>query len=539
MSHEKGILVLAVIVGIAMGPAIVLGTPAPVIEGRPGLFVTAPSPTLAPGQTTELRLQVSNEGTLESGSPDQRAAVVTARDVKVEANAPEAPFEIESGTISLGSVGEQKPRDVNLAVTVPDDAEPGTYDVEVDVSYSYSAMYWGTQYKRDTVDLSRTISETIEVEIEDTARFELSDVSTDALVGSDGTMRATLENVGSERADDVRLTLESPGRAVTFGGANVEQSYVGSLDPGESTVIPYDIVVDPDASGRPYSIDGTVSYANADGLQRNDPDLATSVGPMGEQAFRLVNASGDLRAGTERPFSITVRNEGPQAVTDPVVRLGVDNPNVYLDSPAQALDTLEVNETATITYAIDVSASLEESRQGATVSIAYNDRDGDRRQSDPMTTAVSIGSERDHFDVSVQNGSVVAGETETVELVVTNAGERVISEIQLKAYLEDPLDSEDDETMISSLDPGETETVRFDVSVASSAPAKTYALSTDFYYQTHDGDAELSRRYAVPVEVEQPPGTDRPLGLIGSAIVVIGALVVMVLKRDRIRDLIR
>jgi hypothetical protein len=506
------------------------------IRGEPDLSVTAPATTLAPGQTTELTLQVTNDGELDWGSPDQRAAVVTARDVKVEPSADDAAFDVDSNVIALGAVGEERPRDVNVAVTVPDDAEPGTYDLEVDVSYSHVSQYWTSGTTQYSQDHSHTIEETIEIDVEDTARFELSNVTTDAQIGNDGEFNATLENVGSERAEDVRLVLESSSSAIAFGGTPATELYVGSLDPGETAQVRTDVSVIPGASVRDYSIGGSVTYADADGFQRKDPDLAVGVRPISEQTFSIENTSGDLRAGEERQISVTIRNDGPRAVTDPVVAVGFENPNVYLDSPQQAIENLDGNETATLTYAVDVSAVVQESQQGVTVTVAYTDSDGDRRRSDAMATDAHIDPERDQFDVAVVNGSITAGSTDTVELNVTNRGDRPLSEIEVKAYLDDPLDSNDDAAMIDSLEPGESSTISFDVSAAGSAPSKTYALSTDFHYERPDGDAELSRTYAIPIHVQPQQETELPLELIGVA----GALLVLIVllwQRDRIREL--
>ena len=507
------------------------------IRGEPDLSVTAPAPTLAPGQTTELTLQVTNDGELDWGSPDQREAVVTARDVKVEASAEDAAFDVDSDVIALGAVGEERPRDVNVAVTVPEDADPGTYDLEVEISYSHVSQYWTSGTTQYSQEHSHTTEETIEIVVEDTARFDLTNVTTDAQVGNDGEFNGTLENVGSERAEDVRLVLESSSSAIAFGGTPAAQLFVGSLEPGETAQVRTDISVTPGASVREYSIGGSVKYADTDGFQRQDPDLPVGLRPVSEQTFSIENTSGDLRAGEERQISVTVRNDGPRAVTDPVVAVGFENPNVYLDSPQQAIDNLDGNETATITYDVDVSAALQESQQGATVTVAYTDSDGDRKKSDTMATDVHIAPERDQFDVTVVNGSITAGSTETVELTVTNRGDRPLSEIEVKAYLDDPLGSDDDAAMIDSLEPGESSTISFDVSAAGSAPPKTYALSTDFHYERPEGDAQLSRTYAVPVDVQPQPETELPIELIGAAGAMLLVLIVLLWQRDRLEAL--
>ena len=533
MSRLSGILVITVILSMAIGPGIALGADAGSIRGEPDLTVTAPSPTVAPGQLSDLTLQVRNEGDLRWGSPDQRSAVLTAQDVTVEATAEDAPFEIESDVLALGAVSESTPREANIPITVPDDAEPGTYDVDVEMEYSYTSQYWfdGSLWRNQ--DQTHTVEETIEVDIEDTARFELTNVTTDAQIGNDGTLNGTLKNVGSESAEDTRLALESSSPAVAFGESPATEIFVGSLEPGESTQVKTDVAVKPDGSVREYSIGGSVKYADADGLTRQDTDLSVGLRPVAEQSFSVLSSSSSLRAGEEREFSITIHNDGPRTVSDPVVALGFENPNVYLNSPQQAIDDLGPNETATVNYDVDVSAAVQESQQAATVRVTYSDKDDDRRKINAMPATARVGPERDQFEVDVVNGSVTAGATDSVKLKLTNKGDRSVSEIEAKAYLDDPLDSNDDEAMIGVLEAGESATVSFDVTAAGSAPTKSYALSTDFHYVDHDGDAELSRSYAVPVDVEPAPETDRTIWFVVGGVVLVFVVVGILWQRGR------
>ncbi|MDR5656443.1 COG1361 S-layer family protein [Halodesulfurarchaeum sp. HSR-GB] len=528
MSRLAALLALTVVLSIAVGPGLALGADTGSIRGEPDLSVSAPAPTLAPGQATELTLQVRNDGDLQWGGPDQRAAVLTARDVTVEATADDAPFDIESEVFALGSVSEERPREVQVAVTVPEDAEPGAYDLEVELDYSHVAQYWSSNTTQYSQDHSHTVEETIEVTVEETARFELTNVTTDAQVGADGTLTGTLTNVGSEQATDTRLALESTSPGASFVSGTGAETYVGTLDPGASKTVTYDLTVNPETTVREYAVDGTVRYTDSDGLVRADPDLSAGFSPVPEQSFSVVNATGDLQAGDERSYVVEIRNDGPRTVREPVVKLDFENPNVYLDSPQQAVEALKPGETATVSYAVDVSDSVSESHQGVTLNVAYTDVRGDRQGSDPMPATATIAAERDQFEVTVQNATVEAGSTETVEVTVHNAGDRPVSEIEAKAYLDPPLDSTDDEAMIPHLEPGESETISYAVSAADSAPAKTFGLATDFQYLTQDGDTELSRTHVVGVTVTAAPDGNLPDwllgGLAGLGVILVGAV---------------
>ncbi|ESS04157.1 MAG: hypothetical protein A07HR67_01144 [uncultured archaeon A07HR67] len=102
-----------------------------VVRGRPDLSVMLPDSTVTPGRTNELTLQVANDGTLNFGSAQNRQIVTTARNVRVEADAGGTPMTVETGQMGIGSVTEDQPREFSVAVDVPDDIQPGTYELDV------------------------------------------------------------------------------------------------------------------------------------------------------------------------------------------------------------------------------------------------------------------------------------------------------------------------------------------------------------------------------------------------------------------------
>lgn len=164
---------------------------APQAGGQPDIDVHAPNPTLTPGQTNEVTLQISNDGELDYGSPELREAVTTARNVRVEADADGTPLTVESGQTAIGAVTENRPGEVPIAVSVPDDVEEGTYSVDVRVRYSHT-------YRTGSVVQERSRTETVDVdlEVDSDARFAVVNTTTDARIGDTGTLEVEIENVG-------------------------------------------------------------------------------------------------------------------------------------------------------------------------------------------------------------------------------------------------------------------------------------------------------------------------------------------------------
>jgi hypothetical protein len=116
---------------------------------------------------------------------------------------------------------------------------------------------------------------------------------------------------------------------------------------------------------------------------------------------------------------------------------------------------------------------------------------------------------------------------------VTNTGDEPLSEVSVKTYFTDPLDSGDDEAFVPALDPGESATVEVAASAGGDALTKQYPVSVDVQYTTPDGDTELSNTHRVAVDVVEASGRGDGLpvslpvvgGLALAAVAAVGVVV--------------
>jgi len=87
-------------------------------------------------------------------------------------------------------------------------------------------------------------------------------------------------------------------------------------------------------------------------------------------------------------------------------------------------------------------------------------------------------------------------------------------------FTDSPLGSDDDEAFVSSLEPGESETLVFDLSADSGATAKSYSFSMDFRYDDERGDTKISETYRIPVQVTENEEDSNVVVLLAAALVV-------------------
>ena len=483
-----------------------------VVRGRPDLEVMLPDSTVTPGQTNELTLQIANDGTLNFGSAANRQIVTTARNVRVEADADGTPLTVDTDMQGIGSVTTDQPREFQVAVDVPESVEAGTYDLDVEVRYSYRSFQGGEPIGSSANERTRTITETVEVEVKDEARFDIVEAQTDAQVGDSGTLEAVIENTGSEPAIDADVTLEAAGD-LRFSGAQTSTTRISRLEPGERATVAYDVTVAPDSAVRQYSLGGQVEFEDPEGITRVDEAISLGVTPQPEQTFRIESGETTLRVGEDGDLRGTVSNEGPAPARNVVVVYESQSPNVIPIETEVAVGSLETGESAEFTLPVEIGGEAKPVDRVADVAVRYRNDENELRRYEDVEIAYEVGEERDDFGVEVVDREVTAGSTTTFDIVVTNNLDEPVSDIEARLFADSPLDSPEDEGFAESLAPGESTNMTFTLSAEGGATAKTYPVSMDFRYDDGDGDSTLSDTTRVAVRVVQSEG-GFPFGIV-------------------------
>jgi hypothetical protein len=501
------------------------------VIGRPDIEVYTSTTEVEPGTRTELELVLSNDGRLQRGGPaEYEDRVVTARGLSVEVEDGATPFEVNTGRVAVGDVPRGTTAADPISLTIPEDVDPGRYRVPVEISYGYTiSVEYDAVGSPEYNDASRTETQSVTLRVPDQAQFEVVGVETTSQIGDTGTVSVDLANTGTRAARDASVVLSSPTDELAFGSGSASSTgYVGSWEPGTETTIDYTVTFDDDAALRNYSLTATVEYEDTDGIARTSNSLAVGLRPQREQTFGLRDVAATLRVGEEGTFRGTVVNRGPDVARQPVVVFQSSDPNVNVETDEYAVETLRPDEAGEFAFDVTISDGASPSTQQFNVSVRYRNERGDLRRSDTLERRVVVEPQRDRFRVRAVNRTVVAGQTTTLELEVTNMGEKPLRDVEAKAFVQDPLSSDDDEGIVGSLAPGETTTIVVGLRAGGNALEKSYPVSVDFQYELPDGDTEVSRTYRVPVGVER---TERrrlpflPIAIGGLAVMGVGLFV--------------
>ena len=504
---------------VAAGEALTPQQSGGLIRGSPDLAVSTSDPTLSPGRTNTVPLQVTNDGDLDLGTSEARAVVTTARNVRVEADAEETPLTVETGTLAIGSVTEDRPGEAPIAVSVPEDVEEGTYTIDVEVDYSYTYQQSGGV----TIDRSRTLSTEVDVEVDGDARFEIVNATTDATVGDEGTLEAEVRNVGADAARDLTVSMESSSPQVGFGGESTDTASIDELAPNETRTVRYDVGFTSSASVREYVLNGTVAFETPEGYQRADRRPSVGVTPGPEQRFGVGDVESDLYVGEQGTVSGTVTNEGPNEARGVVVRFADRSQNVVPRESAVAVGTLAAGESGSFRFPLEINGEAKPIDRSSDLVVEYRNDENEQRAYEDAELRYSVEPQRDGFRLEVEDREVEAGGSVEMDVEVTNNLDETVTDVEARLFADDPLDSDDDEAFAASLEPGESTTMTFALSAESSGVAKTYPVSFDFRYDDADGNSQLSDTTRVPVTVVEAEETS-PLSGVGTVPLVLGVL---------------
>ncbi|WMT10201.1 hypothetical protein NP511_16065 [Natrinema thermotolerans] len=482
-----------------MGPSIVVaqetGTRSgELTRGEPEIDVLLPEPEVTTGAEQTLELQLHNEGDLKLGT--QRGRVLTARGVTVEI-IDGGPFDVKSGASSTGSLPDGQLTTVAQRVAVPDDIEPGEYEITVEVSYSYTRQVSdGSQTAQQ-----RSGSERVDltVEVPDEPRFELGTAETDVQPGADGSATLAVENVGSETARQARATVAGTG-GVTVDGGTAEE-VLGNLEPGDTEQLTVDIDIAETTSEGSKPLEVTVSYRDSSGIKRSAPPEMTSLVPASKQSFSIRNLDETLSVGYEGEITGKIVNDGPRPVDDAVLVVEPMSESLFVEDTRYALPALKQGEATEFRYPTDVSGQADAGARQLRFTVEYTGS-GDATLTDgPISERVVVDERRDEFSIADDGISVSQGESSDAVLEITNQRSETLSNIDAKLYADDPLDAPDGEAFVNKLEPGESAEIRFELEATEDATVETHPVELDFEYETERGESILSDTYQHPIEV--------------------------------------
>ena len=373
--------------------------------GSPEISVYLPDNEVTPGTETTVSLQLDNEGDFERGNAADRQIVTTARGLSVDLDGSNTPIRVKTGTNSIGQLSESQPRTAEFNIEIPDSAEPGRYELNVDLEYAYtSKARSGPNMRAETSENSKSVSRTITVRVTDDPRFEVTEVDSTLRVGEEGEVTGQLENVGGEDATNAEVQFAPESETVVALESSVA---VGDIPAGEAAnfSIPVEVTSEAEAVPRRFSL--PVSFRDENGIRQSDddPEFLAEVAAK-RDAFGIEPVDATVAAGGSRALDVEVTNNLDEPVTDLEGKLFADDP---LDSSNDETftESLDPGETTTVTVDLSASGGATPKNYPVSMDFRYTDSDGDSKLSDSYRMAISVTEPED--DGGLPIGALLIG----------------------------------------------------------------------------------------------------------------------------------
>jgi len=206
------------------------------------------------------------------------------------------------------------------------------------------------------------------------------------------------------------------------------------------------------------------------------------------------------------------------------VQFPTESDNLDPLETAVAVGDIPAGESASFRIPIEASSEAEAVRKRFDLPVSYRDENGIRAEDDDPDFQADIAPKRDEFSVEAVDQTVTAGSSTQLELEVTNNRDQTLTDIEAKLFTDSPLDSDDNEAFIGSLEPDESATVILDLSADAGATAKTYPVTVDFRYDDDRGRSQLSDSYRLPIEVQPAEDGGVPGWILGIGLVALAGL---------------
>lgn len=533
MHRSRALLVTAVAL-LVVSPAVAAGAVSDhEITGHPGIDVSVPDTDFQPGQQTTLDMVVLNDGNVTNGSlsdPQLEADVTTARAVRVDVGTPqfderetddEATYpSLSTGEDGAGSLtvktneraiarlpdGASTP--VSFRLEIDRDAQPGTYEVPVNISYNYTQSIdpRTSEYNRTSEWHNRTV----DVTVEETAQFRVADVESTTRIGATGTVDVTLRNTGTATANNASVALDSQSADLTFGAAASSTRYVGGeWAPGENRTVSYRVSAAQSASQQRYAFGATVDYENDEGTPVQSSSISLGLRPEPEQTFTVVDSESDLAVDSEGPVTLTIRNDGPIDVRDASVTITSESSALVFGGSASAsqyIGSWAPGETREVGVEATATTDAESRSYSLQASVGYEDREGDTGQSGTLQFGASLDPEAYEFRSSNVSSSLRVGEEGTLSGTITNVGDRradsVVIAFESESQNVSPLEQE---YSVGRLNRGQSKDFSFDIEISEGAEPGPKQFTLRPSYRNTDDE----RRQAESFDVRRRVGQQR------------------------------
>lgn len=494
-----------------------------IVIGETELVVSSPTGDFQPQSTQPLAVTITNDATVDKGGlRSYEEEVQTARNLRIELLESEIDdsISVEAGTQTVGRISGSGEAQLRFPIEIGN-IDPGTYNIPLRIEYTTTRAV--SYNPRSTVDVDRQTRDVevikhVEITVSDEPRFKLTPAGANQiLAGDDGEVEFSIQNVGTEEANDASVSLSTNTPGTFFGQQNSASStssvYLSDLGVNETEQFLTNMGAREDVPPGSYPVSATVEYENTNGVTGQSDTLQSAIQVRPEQSFSLQNiTTSDFRVDeSDAQIDAELINNGPTSVQNIVVQLNQKD-SLTITNGEAAINNLAVGESKPVSFTTEIPDGAEPGSLSLTFVGTYENANGDVRNiSTPLRQSIEIKSERDQFEIIDTNTSVTPGGSDALAVTFQYQGDTPVSSVNAKLFTSDPLSSPDDGAYLATIEPNDTVTAQFTVSASGDALAKQYDSAIEVRYDEQDGDTQFSGTLPVGIQVAESESGGPPL----------------------------
>jgi hypothetical protein len=493
-----------------------------VVEGTPNLNASAPDARLNPGQDGAVGVTLTNDAHIDDNNETHPQEAIDrageARSVRANiTDTRDAPITVETGEQPVGTIqdGESSgPHTFN--VHVDEDAQAGTYEIEVTTRYrhakrvEYEERADGDVWFNETV-VNRTETETVTVVIEPEAQFNVTGVEHDVPLGGKGIVSVEITNTGDENVTESTVSLTSSDSDFYFSsGTATSEAEVGEWKAGETKQLRFRAGTVDDAVQRSYPIDVSISYTNSDDNQVRDTEQI-GITPLERTRFEVVSVDHDVPQDGEGTMTVEIAHSAGKSIEDVSVTASTTESEVYLGSEGSRSATAGVgawgaNENKQLTFRVGTTGNAVNRSYSIDLEFEYTDADDNENS---RTTFFDFRpKERESFAINAVDHDVPLDGEGTVTITADLLEEKDVSDVTVTARTTESelyIGSEGSRSataLIGEWGAGEEHPLTFRMGTTENAVDRTYPIEVTFEY-TDAQDNENAHTEYVEIRPKQ------------------------------------
>ncbi|AOW79575.1 hypothetical protein HTSR_0375 [Halodesulfurarchaeum formicicum] len=307
-------------------------------------------------------------------------------------------------------------------------------------------------------------------------RFETMVSEPQLQPGVEQSLAVTITN-DDEDPDDRVETASNVLVTATGGSTPIEvrsgQRRLADLPDGASDTVEFTVEVPADLPGGTYELPIEITY-EYEGDERETDTIYATVEVPERPIFEVTERATDLYVGETGVLNLSVRNNGSLPATDATLAVAAPNSALTVGEGTANAHVTELAPGSTTEIAVPVTASQSAVANAypVTVTPTYNNENGIERTA-PSLSVGATPKRGVRIDVREVTGTVVAGETNRVEVTLENAGSTTLTESVLHLEAVSPGLTFDGAAttaqFLGAWAPGETRTVSTDVTIGEGA----------------------------------------------------------------------